>query len=153
MKANSKHTLALPKYTRLCGTTSVDRLFERDAAAWCVAHPLRAVWRQSIPPISLPGNLDHGTIRFLITIPKKKLRHAVDRVTMRRRVREAYRLCRTDYEAYLPVGTHMDIAFIYTIPENADYHSVERAVHRILDRLVKPYRLPRSSSGTDSNEL
>ena len=98
MNSEIKHSLTLPKYTRLCGTTSVDRLFERDAAAWCVSHPLRAVWRPSLPSVMFPGSLGHGTLRFLITVPKKKLRHAVDRVAMRRRVREAYRLCRQDYE-------------------------------------------------------
>lgn len=140
MKFESKHTLALPKYTRLCGTTSVDRLFERDAAAWCVSHPLRAVWRPSIPTASFPKCLDHGTLRFLITIPKKKLRHAVDRVTMRRRVREAYRLCRGSYEEILPAGTHIDIAFIYTLSSCADYRHVERSLHCILEKLVKRYR-------------
>lgn len=140
MKIESKHTLALPKYTRLCGTTSVDRLFERDAAAWCVSHPLRAVWRPSMPAVSFPESLEHGTLRFLITIPKKKLRHAVDRVTMRRRVREAYRLCRRRYEELLPAGTHIDIAFIYTLSSCADYRHVERSMHRILDKLIKRYR-------------
>ena len=140
MNSEIKHSLTLPKYTRLCGTTSVDRLFERDAAAWCVSHPLRAVWRPSLPSVMFPGSLGHGTLRFLITVPKKKLRHAVDRVAMRRRVREAYRLCRQDYETLLPAGTHLDIAFIYTHSSCAEYKQVERAVHRILDKLVKPYR-------------
>lgn len=47
----------------------------------------------------------------MISVPKKRLRHAVDRVAVRRRIREAYRLNRSllGDVAEMPV----DIAFIY----------------------------------------
>ncbi len=132
--------LGLPKYTRLCSTTAIDRLFERDAAAWCVAPPLRSVWREAVvgPRMSSLAR-EHGSIRFVITVPKKKLRHAVDRVAMRRRVREAYRLCRKDYETLLPSGTVIDLAFIYTAHELMDFQQVQRSVHRILGKVTRPY--------------
>lgn len=139
--------LTLPKYTRLCGTVAIDRLFERDAASWCVAYPLRAVWREAAHA-TLPDSLDHGCIRFLITIPKKKLRHAVDRVTMRRRIREAYRLSRHRYESLLPSGTLVDVAFVYTSSQLSSYSNIEKSVHKILSRLTTPF-LPLTSGSNE----
>ncbi len=37
---------------------------------------------------------DVGALQMLVTVPKKKRRRAVDRVLMRRRIREAYRINR-----------------------------------------------------------
>lgn len=139
--------LGLPKYTRLCSTTAIDRLFERDAASWSVYPPLRAVWRQSTASPHPAANAgEHGAIRFIITIPKKKLRHAVDRVIMRRRVREAYRLCRQDFEAQLPCDTVIDLAFIYTDNQRHDYKRIESSVKRILGKVTRPYSSQPSES-------
>lgn len=130
--------LGLPKYTKLCSVTAIDRLFERDAASRGAAPPLRAVWRES-EKVSSQSSAGHGSIRFVITIPKKKLHHAVDRVAMRRRVREAYRLCRHEYEVSIPAGTVIDLAFIYMDQELRDFHRVQQSVHRILGKLVRHY--------------
>ena len=90
-----------------------------------MAYPLRAVWRSE-------HNRSTGSqVQFLISIPKKRLRHAVDRVKMRRRVREAYRLNRHDFEN--PDKGPVDLAFIYVANELKDYKTVERSVCRILN--------------------
>ncbi|QCD41620.1 hypothetical protein E7747_04565 [Duncaniella dubosii] len=65
--------------------------------------------------------------------PKKKLRHAVDRVQMRRRVREAYRLNRH----LIPKDIPLDIAFIYVATEVLPYAEVLKGVTRILTRISK----------------
>ena len=70
--------------------------------------------------------------QFLISIPKKKLRHAVDRVQMRRRVREAYRLNRHLIPSDLP----LDIAFIYIPTTLTPYADIEKSVIRILTRIT-----------------
>lgn len=122
--------LTLPKPTKLCNTTAVARLFERDAAQGTVAFPLRAVWRSN------PGRHRGESLQFMITVPKKKLRHAVDRVTMRRRIREAYRLTRHDYQSRLGSDDRLDIAFIYLSDKLLPYHMIERAMNRILSRAI-----------------
>ncbi len=121
----------LPKSTRLCSTDAVGRLFDRDAAHGVVAYPLRAVWREN-------RERSRGeALQFMITIPKKKLRHAVDRVTMRRRVREAYRLARRTYQDMLPDNERIDLAFIYLGDKLTSYHVIERSVHKILSRVCR----------------
>lgn len=120
--------LRLYKKEKLCSALAVDRLFSRGSGACAtLAFPLRAVW------LADPRRSSDAPVAFVITVPKKRLRHAVDRVTMRRRIREAYRLCRRDYP--LPEGTRVDLAFVYVADRLTPYTSVDRAVRHIMERL------------------
>lgn len=124
--------LTLPKSTKLCSATAVDRLFQRDASNGTVAFPLRAVWRQA------PERHHGDPVQFMITIPKKRLHHAVDRVTMRRRVREAYRLLRHEHTGNVAPGEHIDIAFIYLADKLLPYTVIAKAMNRILSTAFPP---------------
>ena len=92
-----------------------------------MAYPLRAVWRTD------HGRSTGSQTQFLISIPKKRLRHAVDRVKMRRRVREAYRLNRVNFNN-VNIGP-VDLAFIYVANDLKDYKNIERSVCRILNKI------------------
>lgn len=82
--------LRLYKKEKLCSTVAIEQLFMRggEGVQGALAYPLRAVWRKN------PRRSSDAPVAFVVSIPKKRLRHAVDRVQMRRRVREAYRLAR-----------------------------------------------------------
>lgn len=123
----------LYKKEKLCSKTAIDMLFspsslKKGGNNSIMAYPWRAVWRLN-PCRS-------GCPRFLITVPKKRLRRAVDRVTMRRRLREAYRLGREPLPADIPV----DIAFIYVADSLTDYRAASRAVGKILARIATSIR-------------
>lgn len=106
-----------------------------------MAYPLRAVWRIN------DSRTEGSPIQFLISIPKKRLRHAVDRVKMRRRVREAYRLRRHDFETS---GTdNIDLALIYVADSLKDYQTVEKAVCRILQKIYDEKDTEQSSVDSD----
>lgn len=90
-----------------------------------VAYPLRAVWAHPATPSS------SAPARFMITIPKKRLRHAVDRVLMRRRIREAYRLTHGDFPPSAPV----DIAFIYLADKLLPWSAIQAAMQQLLKRI------------------
>ncbi|MCM1452803.1 MAG: ribonuclease P protein component [Clostridium sp.] len=90
--------------------------------------PLRAVWREN------PGRRSDSPVQFLISVPKKRLRHAVDRVTMRRRIREAYRLLRDSHP--MPEGVRIDLAFVYVDSRLQPYAKVAAAMERILTNLA-----------------
>lgn len=116
----------LYKKEKLRGEITVARLFDRsvEGNSSALVFPLRVAFRLN----------DRRAVRcpqFLVSIPKKRLRHAVDRVKMRRRVREAYRLNRH----LLPTDLPVDIAFIYVASELKDYAAVERAVTRLLTKI------------------
>lgn len=118
----------LDKRHKLCSRIAVDRLFEKDGSQSAIAYPLRAVWRDNDRRTT--GN----DVQFLIIVPKKRLRHAVDRVKMRRRIRESYRLSRPEMiPESLPVP--VDIAFIYVASSLIPYAAVESSMKRLLGRI------------------
>lgn len=121
--------LRLYKTEKLYSHTAVTQLFERGKSA--IAFPLRMVYR-----LHEPGQ---APAQFLITIPKKKIRHAVGRVLLRRRTREAYRLWRRSllHPALQSSGTGVDIAFIYLDNKPTDYATIESRMKQLLTRLAQ----------------
>lgn len=121
--------LRLYKKEKLCSAVAIDSLFSRGSGAFsALSYPVRAVWRQD------DKRRSDAPIAFVITVPKKRLRHAVDRVAMRRRIREAYRLCRPSFP--MPEGTRLDVAFIYVADRLTPFSDVNRAVNRIMERIT-----------------
>lgn len=118
--------LRLYKAEKLCSRTAVETLFAQGKGR--IAYPLRAVYR--VRPAGHPA-ID---AQFLITIPKKRLRHAVDRVRMRRRVREAYRLHRRQLLHPVLEQTQLavDIAFVYLDNALAPYGTIENKMQQLL---------------------
>lgn len=123
--------LRLYKKEKLCSATAIEQLFDRGAkdTHGALAYPLRAVWRVN------PHRHSDSPMAFLISVPKKRLRHAVDRVTMRRRIREAYRLSHRQYT--LPEGSRIDLAFIYVSDTLTPYKAIYAAVNRLLAKISK----------------
>lgn len=120
--------LRLYKKQKLCSTLAIEALFGKGAdVCSCLAFPLRAVWREN------PGRKSDAPLQFMISVPKKRLRHAVDRVKMRRRIREAFRLHHQQYA--LEAGKKYDIIFVYVNSGLLPYHKVERAMHKILTQV------------------
>lgn len=120
----------LTKRQKLCSETAIDMLFSNSAAdvEAALCYPLRGVWRVN------GGRRDgENALRFLILVPKKRLRHAVDRVTMRRRVREAFRLNQHTYESLK--SRSIDFAIIYVADRLLPYSSVERAINRLMMKM------------------
>ena len=106
--------LALPKNQRLCSSKAIDALFSKGHSA--IAYP---------------------QARFMITVPKKKIRHAVGRVLMRRRVREAYRLNRHRlFPALEANGKTADIALVYLSNQPADFATISTCLCQLLDKMA-----------------
>lgn len=115
----------LYKKQKLCSQVAIDMLFAPGAGCQAaLSYPLRAIWRLN------PGRRCDAPLQMLISVPKKRLRHAVDRVKMRRRAREAFRLWQHEHPA--PEGARVDMAFIYVASRLEPYAAVERAVRRLL---------------------
>lgn len=120
--------LRLYKKEKLCSPVAIEQLFSRRSGVkTALCYPLRAVWRQN------PQRKSDAPVAFVISVPKKRLRHAVDRVQMRRRIRESYRLARPGFP--MPEGARLDVAFIYVANKLRDYASVEHAMHKLLSKI------------------
>jgi ribonuclease P protein component len=115
--------LRLYKCEKLCSCTAIDNVFAKGASV--IAYPLRAAYRIT--------DVGQAPVRFLITIPKKKIHTAVGRVLMRRRVREAYRLNRQlVFPAIEAAGKSVDIAFIYLHGDEVPYSVIEAKMKVLL---------------------
>ena len=133
-------TLGLYKKEKLCSSSAIDILFGPGGADFSrLCYPLRAVARHDDKRSS------DAPVAFLISVPKKRLRHAVDRVQMRRRIREAFRLNHHDYP--LCDTARIDLGFVYVADRLMPYAAVEKAVKRILAALAEQYP-PASSDNT-----
>ena len=119
----------LRKNEKLRSRTAVNLLFDQGKSL--MAFPLRAADR-----VREPGE---DNVQMLISIPKKRIRRAVNRVTLRRRVRESYRLARR--ELLIPVleqyGAGVDIAFVYLDNSPAPYSVIEEKMASLLTRIAQ----------------
>lgn len=109
-----------------------------------IAFPIRAIWRHN------PRRSSDAPIQFLVSVPKKRLRHAVDRVTMRRRIREAFRLLRHQYP--MPSDARVDVVFLYVANELMPYTRVENSMRRLLDKIASSATVLIASSSSLPDE-
>ena len=118
----------LYKHEKLCSRTAVNLLFSDGKSEF--AYPLRVVYR-IVPDATASG------ARFLITVPKKKVRTAVGRVLMRRRIREAYRLNRRFLlPALAEKGIAIEMAFLYLDKELQPYTKIEERMRTVLSKIA-----------------
>lgn len=144
--AVSGRRFTLRKGEKLRHRSLVEGLFKEGKSLY--DPPLRLVWRLLAPPDLTRTFRDHvpepiDRVQMLVTVPKKKRRHAVDRVLVRRRIREAYRLNRLpllEKAGSLPQGSTLSLAFVYLDARNAPYAEIEEKMKNLLRRVKS--RLP-----------
>lgn len=138
-----QHPNRFPKSERLHHKSLVDSVFRNGSSFY--EYPLRLTWgivpeseMQSMFRDSVPQGI--GKVQIMVTIPKKKLRHAVDRVRMRRLVKEAYRLQRYSLvglvEGMPEIGT-LSMSIIYLHDKKSDYSRISRKLGILLRKLEK----------------
>lgn len=107
--------------------------------------PFRVTWRK-LTEEELRDNFRNivpekiGQLQMMVTVPKKKRRHAVDRVLLRRRIREAYRLNR--HPLYNQIGENegirtLSVALVYVHDQNLPYMTIEEKMKVIIDKLQR----------------
>lgn len=118
----------------------VERLFERGHNSSVQAWPLRAVYR--CPEGSFIPKSDRAAAtppaKVLISVAKKRLRHAVDRNRAKRQIREAYRLHKQFLTDTL-TDRHkaMNIAFIWLANEPMPTDAVFKAMEHIVNTISR----------------
>lgn len=129
------------KAERLCSQAAIDWLFDGKGNSFSV-FPLRVIFKfvpleESSPTDSVSCS-DSLLPKLLISVPKKKFHHAVDRNRIKRLLREAYRKQKNPLVAF--ASTHnlaISLAFIYLTDEAATAAELEERVSTALSRIVR----------------
>ena len=100
------HNNRFPLKEHLKSKSIIDKLYAEGASV--TAYPLRAVF------IEVPADSQEPTATILISVAKRRFRHAVDRNLVKRRIREAYRLNKNPFIDRLNTqGKKMAVAILY----------------------------------------
>ena len=121
----------LPKGERLTGMKGIEALFHEGNSRSAAAFPLRVVYMLTdAQPADVP-------VRILISVPKKRFKHAVDRNRVKRQVREAYRRHKLLLLANVPAGKQLLMAFIWLSDSHFHTPDVEQRVVNLLRRVAE----------------
>ncbi len=144
--------LRMGKVERLRHKRLVDRLFQEGKSFY--AYPMRVVYSLS-PAEEIVGSFNNrylpdtsdmwrclelmkiGPLQVMVSVPKRKMRHAVDRVWLRRRVREAWRLNRGQLRDKLrDSGLCMSVALVYVSDDKHPYRVISQRMVHVMNRLA-----------------
>jgi len=96
-----------------------------------LSYPLRVVWKFSAQ-LTAEVPAQSG-----FSVPKKTFKHAVDRNTLKRRMRESYRLHKSVlYEQLLQSNKRLILMFVYIAKEELPYNKIEPAVVKAIKKIM-----------------
>ena len=119
------------KCERIVSQKEIDLLFSDKGSHSLVAFPVRAVYR-------ITSNIKPQTsnIKLLLSVPKKRFKHAVDRNRVKRQLREAYRHHRHLLTDSMAEGLSLSIAFIWLTDAHFPSETVDHRVSSLLRRIA-----------------
>lgn len=144
-------SLRMGKDEKLRHRRLIDRLFADGQSKY--AYPLRAIY--TVSPVGAVAScfrnrsgkaagagelasMHIDSLQFLVSVPKRRHHRAVDRVWLRRRIREAWRLSRGPLRARLrDSGMAMSVAFVYVGAQKLEYAALYSRMQKIIEHLLK----------------
>lgn len=135
-------SFAFPKSRKLCGETTVDRLF-REGSGFS-RFPLRVVYIVNDQPRE-----GEAPLRMMVSVGKKRFKRAVKRNRVKRLVREAWRLRMADVEAAMSEANvrGLHVAFVFLSGELPSFADVDAAMSKAIDKLVSAISKPVAAEG------
>ena len=127
----NEHPHSFPKSEHLCGEKRIARLFTQGEAF--IAYPLRVVFL-------LEAKKDTEFVSAMVSVPKKRFKRAVKRNLLKRRMREAYRLNKTELMVKMEEKQlQLHIAFNYVSNDLLEFDKIEKkmkiAIEKILEKV------------------
>lgn len=121
------------KEERLCSKRLIEDLFSEGKSF--SHYPFIIYYKNNQLPDSYPAQV-------LVTVSKKKLRKAVDRNLMKRKIREAYRLLKPQlYSTIRKSGSNYSIAIVYIAHNNTastNFHNkLGGAIQKLMLKIVQ----------------
>jgi len=116
------------KGERLCSQKIIGKLFTTGDSF--LAYPLKVVFLKTELPESFP-------VQAAFTVSKRNFKRAVDRNLLKRRMREAYRLKKTDlYNEITERNLQIAIMFVFIGKDIAEYTVIEKSMISAFKKLL-----------------
>ncbi|MCX6352839.1 MAG: ribonuclease P protein component [Bacteroidetes bacterium] len=123
--------LTFKKQERLCSRKIIDSLFTGGGVSSAFCFPLKAVWRVCALPENVPAQI-------LFVVSKKNFKKAHDRNRIRRRLKEIYRLNKSNF--FLPLAEkklQLAVVVMYTSKEELDYSQLQQPLINLLNKILE----------------
>ena len=123
------------KSERLSLKNDIDTLFNNGQSF--ISYPLRIVYLSDIGDTSSKSG-----ISVLVSVPKRRIKHAVNRNRIKRLIRESFRLNKnTLTDTQQLNGKRLHIAFMYICDDVLSFTDIEKATIKALKK-IREYNLP-----------
>jgi ribonuclease P protein component len=116
------------KEERLCSQKIIGELFTSGESF--LSYPLKVVFLKSDSPESYPA-------QAAFTVSKRNFKHAVQRNLLKRRMREAYRLNKTNfYQELASQKLQIAIMFVFIGKDVVEYPAIEKGMKSALKKVL-----------------
>nr|WP_294897721.1 ribonuclease P protein component [uncultured Pedobacter sp.] len=119
------------KEERLCSKKLLDELFKNGSSF--LLYPFRVTWLLS------PAPEQNYPVQVVVSVPKKRFKHSVDRNLIKRRVKEAYRLNKEQflYQTLQKKNIKIILAIGYVGKEAHDFALLEKKLKLMFVECLK----------------
>ncbi len=118
------------KAERLSSKILIEKLFQE--ANSFQSFPFKVLWLKN------ESDEAESSAQILISVPKRKFKHAVQRNKIRRRIKEAYRKKKSELYQFLKASkNNISLILIYIASSEIAYKEIEDKINVTLERLTK----------------
>jgi ribonuclease P protein component len=117
------------KKEKLCSRKAIESLLKDGKSLFC--YPYKVLWVKTEyeQPFSA---------QVAFSVPKRKHKCANKRNTIKRRMREAFRLHKESiYSVLLEKNSKIQLLFVYIATEELTYQEIESKLKNVLDQIIK----------------
>ncbi|MBO4463467.1 MAG: ribonuclease P protein component [Prevotella sp.] len=132
-----------PKQERIVSQKLIEELFTSGQSHSLTAFPLRAVFLNENGNYNENENVkqnedekqNENAVKLLLSVPKRRFKHAVDRNRVKRQLREAFRKHKHLLADVIPDGQSRALAFVWMSDRHMLSADVEQRVVTLLKRI------------------